>query len=117
MQNLTISLHDGMVIDASLEAFDVNGYTNIINEPQIQMLTFGKNIVNKNIVQYLFLSDEREPNVNIVLQDGTKLDTCVENFDENAIANGFNNPRLLMIAVGNAIVNKNIVKLITPITQ
>lgn len=117
MKNLQIALHDGMVIDASLDDFDVQGYTQTINDSSIVMLTIGKTIISKNTVQYLHLSDENAPNVEVFLHDGNKLSVYADNFNEVDISNEFNNPKLSMVAVGNAIVNKNAVKLITPVEE
>jgi hypothetical protein len=53
--------------------------------------------------------------IQISLHDGMVLTADVENYDATEIASKMNDPKLLAIQVGEAVVNKNIVKLIVPV--
>lgn len=115
MFNLTISLNDGRVIDASTENFSAQDYAQNVNGQNLVMITIGKTIINKSTINNIVYSEDVTPNVTIELFNGEPLKAYVETFDELSIANEFNNPRSIFVAVGNVIVNKNTVKLITQI--
>jgi hypothetical protein len=55
--------------------------------------------------------------VQIILHDNTTITAEMASYDAAALAEKMNDPKLLMIAVGNVIVNKQAVKLITPVQQ
>lgn len=53
-------------------------------------------------------------NIKILLHDGTEITTTVDIFDPNALAETINNREVLMVPIGNAIVNKTAIKVIEP---
>jgi hypothetical protein len=55
--------------------------------------------------------------VQIILHDNTTITAELAEYDAATLAEKMNDPKLLMIAVGNVIVNKQAVKLITPVQQ
>ena len=55
--------------------------------------------------------------VQIILHDNTTITAEITNYDAPTLAEKMNDPKLLMVAVGNIIVNKQSVKLIVPVQQ
>jgi len=55
--------------------------------------------------------------VQIILHDNTTITAEITNYDATTLAEKMNDSKLLMIAVGNIIVNKQSVKLIAPVQQ
>lgn len=53
--------------------------------------------------------------VQIILHDNTTVTAEITNYDAATLAEKMNDPKLLMIAVGNVIINKQSVKLIAPV--
>lgn len=53
-------------------------------------------------------------NIKILLHDGTEITTMIDNFDPNALAETINNREILMVPIGDAIVNKTSIKVIEP---
>lgn len=53
-------------------------------------------------------------NITIYLNNGTTFSANVTGYDASALALQLNDPKLLMLAVGDVIVNKNSVQLIAP---
>jgi hypothetical protein len=55
--------------------------------------------------------------VQIFLHDGTSISAEIADYNAAALAEKMNDPKLLMIAVGNVVVNKQAIKLIAPVQQ
>lgn len=54
-------------------------------------------------------------NIQISLHDGMTLTAEIDNYNAADLASKLNDQNLLMVAVGDAIINKNTVKLILPV--
>ncbi|MFD2681226.1 hypothetical protein [Bacillus seohaeanensis] len=54
--------------------------------------------------------------IQISLHDGSTINAELSAYNAAELANKMNDPKLLMIVVGDAIINKNIVRLVTPVT-
>lgn len=54
--------------------------------------------------------------VQISLHDGITINAEITDYNAIDLANKLNDPKVLMVTVGDSIVNKNTVKLITPIS-
>jgi hypothetical protein len=52
--------------------------------------------------------------IQITLHDGTAIIAQVETFNSDEMAVRLNDPKLLMVSIGEVVVNKNAVKLIAP---
>lgn len=52
--------------------------------------------------------------ITIYLHNGATFSANVTDYDSGVLAQQLNDPKLLMLAVGNVIVNKNSVQLIAP---
>jgi hypothetical protein len=55
--------------------------------------------------------------IQIFLHDGTTITAEMTDYNATDLATKLNDPKVLMVAVGNIIVNKQSVKLIAPIQQ
>ena len=55
--------------------------------------------------------------VQIILHDNTMITAEIANYDAAVLAEKINDPKLLMIAVGDVVINKQSVKLIAPAQQ
>lgn len=55
--------------------------------------------------------------IHVYLHDNSKYTIEVENFDSTALAAKLNDHSLLMVAIGDLVVNKNSIKLITPLAS
>ncbi|MGD6897099.1 hypothetical protein [Bacillus infantis] len=55
--------------------------------------------------------------IQISLTDGTGFTATVDEFDASELAAKLNDPKLLMVTVGNVIVNKNAVKIIVTVQE
>jgi hypothetical protein len=53
--------------------------------------------------------------IQVSLHDGTVLTTEVESYNAEEMESKINDPKLLAIRVGNAVLNKNIIKYIVPV--
>jgi hypothetical protein len=53
--------------------------------------------------------------IQISLHDGNVITAEVASYNSADLANKLNDPKLLMVQVGDAIINKNAVKLIIPV--
>lgn len=53
-------------------------------------------------------------NITIYLHNNTSFSAEVANYDAATFAQQLNDPKILMVAIGNVIVNKNTVQLIAP---
>lgn len=53
-------------------------------------------------------------NITIQLHNNTSFSARVADYNAAALAQQLNDPKILMIAIGDVIVNKNTVQLITP---
>lgn len=52
--------------------------------------------------------------IQVFLQDGTVITADMENYNATDLSLKLNDPKLLMVQIGEIIVNKNAVKLIAP---
>jgi hypothetical protein len=55
--------------------------------------------------------------IQIILHDGTNVTAEMSNYNAVELADKLNDPKIMMIVVGNVIVNKQAIKLIAPIQQ
>ncbi|MEH6942945.1 hypothetical protein [Bacillus sp. JJ722] len=55
-------------------------------------------------------------NVQISLHDGITITANIENYNAAELATQLNDPRILVINLGDFIINKNTVKMIAPTT-
>ena len=55
--------------------------------------------------------------VQIFLHDGSVITADINDYDASVLADKLNDSKLLVIAVGNIIINKQIIKMIAPIQQ
>ncbi|MFP7445205.1 hypothetical protein SFC50_16070 [Bacillus infantis] len=55
--------------------------------------------------------------IQISLHDGTAISADVPNYNAAEMAKDLNDPKILMVTVGQIIVNKNFVKLIAPVAE
>ena len=55
--------------------------------------------------------------VQIFLHDGSVITADIKDYDASVLADKLNDSKLLVIAVGNIIINKQIIKMIAPIQQ
>ncbi|WP_366160539.1 hypothetical protein ABXS71_16765 [Bacillus infantis] len=55
--------------------------------------------------------------IQISLHDGTAISADVQNYNAAEMAKDLNDPKILMVTVGQIIVNKNAVKLIAPVSE
>jgi hypothetical protein len=55
--------------------------------------------------------------IQISLHDGTAINADVPNYNAAEMAKDLNDPKILMVTVGQIIVNKNAVKLIAPVSE
>lgn len=53
-------------------------------------------------------------NITIYLQDNNTINATVEGYSSTEYAAKFNDPRVLMISIGDIVLNKNHVKMIAP---
>lgn len=53
--------------------------------------------------------------IQVYLHDGTIFTATVESYNADELATKMNDQRILMISIGDLIVNKNVVKYITPV--
>lgn len=53
--------------------------------------------------------------IEITLHDGTAITAEVESFNSDEMALKLNDPKVLMVSIGDLVVNKNAVKLIAPV--
>jgi hypothetical protein len=53
--------------------------------------------------------------IQISLHDGSTINAELSTYSAAELANKMNDPKLLMIVVGDVIINKNIVRLVTPV--
>jgi len=53
-------------------------------------------------------------NITIYLHNNTSFSAVVPNYDASIFAQQLNDPKILMVAIGSVIVNKNTVQLIAP---
>lgn len=54
-------------------------------------------------------------NIQISLGDGTTITAHIENYNAAELAEQINNPKLTVIAIGDIIFNKNMVKTVIPV--
>jgi hypothetical protein len=53
--------------------------------------------------------------IQVSLHDGTVLKAEMENYDAESIEGKMNDPKILALRIGNAVLNKNIIKYIAPV--
>lgn len=54
--------------------------------------------------------------IQVFLHDGNTITASVTSYNAEDLATKMNDQRILMISVGDMVVNKNVVKYITPVT-
>lgn len=55
--------------------------------------------------------------VQIILHDNTTITAEMTDYNATDLATKLNDPKILMVAIGNIVVNKQSVKLIAPVQQ
>lgn len=55
--------------------------------------------------------------VQVILHDNTTITAEMTDYNATDLATKLNDPKILMVAIGNIIVNKQSVKLIAPVQQ
>jgi hypothetical protein len=55
--------------------------------------------------------------IQVTLNDNTTITASVEGYDASNLSDKLNDPKLLMVTIGNVIVNKNAVKMIMPVVE
>ncbi|WP_018392548.1 hypothetical protein [Bacillus sp. 37MA] len=53
-------------------------------------------------------------NLSITLNDGSSISATIPDFSASAFASNLNEPKLMAIAIGSIVLNKNIIVSITP---
>jgi NADPH-dependent 7-cyano-7-deazaguanine reductase QueF-like protein len=55
--------------------------------------------------------------IQVTLNDNTTVTAGVEEYNAADLSTKLNDPKLLMVSIGNVIINKNAVKLIAPVPE
>lgn len=116
--NIRIHLHDGLKISAENTSFSATETAATLNDRRIVVTSIGDYIINKNAIKMIAPIEEPEsPNVTVFMHDGDMKNLAVENYVAADIKAQINNPEILAIVVGDAVINKNHVKMIAPVNK
>ncbi|WP_125444178.1 hypothetical protein [Bacillus thermotolerans] len=88
-----------------------------LNNRQALVTAIDDIVINKNEIKMITPADEpSNPNIEVHLHDGSILRLLDDNYSAATIVQKFNEPSVLMAAVGDGVINKTIVKMITPVS-
>jgi hypothetical protein len=114
MASVEMYLKDGSSYIQDIENFDVTQVTSDFNSQQILMVVIGSMIVNKNAVKMIAPLTSSEPaNYKVQFQDGKEIQTYLS--DIQSLFTDLNNLKVAMTVVGDTMIDKRDIKLISPI--
>ncbi|GLY09608.1 hypothetical protein [Pseudobacillus badius] len=115
--NIAIQLHDGLKISAENTSFSAAETAATLNDRRIVVTSIGDYIINKNAIKMIApIEDPEKPDVTVFTHDGEAKNLAAENYVAADIQAQINNPEILAIVIGDAVINKNTVKMIAPVT-
>ncbi|KAB2335091.1 hypothetical protein [Bacillus mesophilum] len=116
MIRMKVMLHDGTSLTADDKAYNPADIEATLNNQRIQIMTIGNVLVNKNVIQSISPeSRETDSNLYISYQNGLVVEAYDENFNSTDLGNKLNDQKNLFVAVGDVIINKNLLKMIAPV--
>jgi Leucine-rich repeat (LRR) protein len=116
MESIEMLLKDGSSFTQEIQAFDVSRVTSDFNNQQILMVVVGSMIVNKNAVKMIApLTSTETANYKVQFQDGKEITTYLD--DIQSLFADLNNLKVAMTVVGDTMIDKRDIKLISPIQQ
>jgi hypothetical protein len=114
MTSVEIFLKDGNRITENVETFDINELANEFNSNSVLIVSIGDSLFNKNVVKLVApATPTTTPNYKILFHDGKEIATYVEDF--SSLDGTLNNLKSVMSVIGDVMVDKREIKLITPI--
>jgi hypothetical protein len=119
--NIQITLHDGSTITGNMNNFNAAELAAKMNDQRILMITVGDIIVNKNHVKSMAPTEvveiEGMTMIQILSDKGEVFTIALEAYNADDYSSIMNDQRLTFVSIGNAILNKNIIKLVGPVAQ
>ncbi len=116
---INVYLHDDSMIEADITNFNAKEYLDYLNNTQILVITLGDVVLNKNMIKLItpqYSADHTFSNpLKLSLHDGLTVMTEYDQFDSEEMASQLNNAQSSMVAIGDCVVSKNSVRMITPI--
>lgn len=112
---VNIFLNDNRLISMDKETFDAAEMESSLNNPKLLMLVVGNMVLNKNTIAAIG-PEVAEPTAIITLHNGVVIPTDVTDFNAIEIAEKMNQ-QLLITTIGQIVINKNIVRMVEPVTN
>lgn len=114
--NITIHLRDGLKITKESVDFVAEECAETLNNRQALVTAIDDIVINKNEIKMIVPAEEPvNPNIEVHLNDGNILRLIDNNYSAATIVEKFNEPAVLMAALGDGVINKTTVKMVTPI--
>ncbi|KAB2334253.1 hypothetical protein [Bacillus mesophilum] len=113
---LKVTLNDGNSISVDANSFNAAVIAEELNKSSIFTLNIGNLVINKNVISSLHLETQEgaQNNVSVLLNNGTNLNTVVENYNSKDVSLELNK-RLQFFSIGNVVIDKREFRLISDI--
>jgi hypothetical protein len=114
MASVEILLKDGSQITEDIETLNINELADKFNSNSVLIVSIGDSFFNKNVVKLVApATPTATPNYKILFHDGKEIATYVEDF--SSLDGTLNNLKSVTSVIGDVMVDKREIKLITPI--
>lgn len=114
MKTIEMYLVDGTIMTMQIEVFDLQGFTNSLNDNRILALNINGKVLNKQLINLIVEQTEQEPNVKIQLTDYELL-TYTDDYNADEITRSINDQRTIFTVIGNVTFNKRNFKMVEQI--
>lgn len=120
MTTINIHLHDSTSLTQEMTTYDANTLLAKLIDPKITVISAGNSVINKNLIKLIspvHPVDKVWVNpIEIKLHDGLTVKTEDSNFNADELAEQINDSTQNMNLVGDVIVAKGFIKVISPVT-
>lgn len=115
--DMKIVMHEGSVTVSSSN-FSAEEYATGLNNQRVLVTAFGDLIISKNAIRMIIPAiDEPNPTVTVHTIDNQQIPLNAGEYATADMVAKFNDPTVLMLAIGPAVINKNQIKMIVPVVQ
>lgn len=121
MTSVNIHLHDSTSLILEMTTYNATELFNKLIDPKVAVVSAGNSIINKNMIKLIFpVYPEDKVWVNpieIKLHDGLTVKTEDAEFNADELATEINENVQMLNVIGDVIVSKGYIKVISQITE
>jgi len=115
--NVQVTMNDGLKITVDMENYNAQEIEEVLNNQSNTMVALGDIIVQRYSITRMVPEEQpAEVNTEIKMNDGTTVETFIEDYNAQTLMNLLNNSSENMIALGDVILQRFSITRIMPKT-